>query len=87
MLTIREGRPDDAEGITRIHLIGWQRGYADLMPAAYLARRVAEEPERTAQRRTHRRDLRDHVDAISVLFDHARETAHLTFDALQAFQH
>jgi ribosomal protein S18 acetylase RimI-like enzyme len=53
VLTIRDGRPDDAEGITRIQLIGWQRGYADLMPAAYLARRVAEEPERTAQRRTH----------------------------------
>jgi ribosomal protein S18 acetylase RimI-like enzyme len=53
VVTIREGRPDDAEGITRTHLVGWQRGYADLMPAAYLARRVAEEPERTAQRRTH----------------------------------
>jgi ribosomal protein S18 acetylase RimI-like enzyme len=53
MVVVRPARPDDAEGITRIHLTGWQRGYAHLMPAAYLARRIAEEPERTAQRRTH----------------------------------
>jgi ribosomal protein S18 acetylase RimI-like enzyme len=53
VLTIREGRPDDAEGITRIHLTGWQRGYADLMPAAYLEGRLTQEPERIEQRRTH----------------------------------
>ena len=53
MVTVRPARPDDAEGITRIQLTGWQRGYADLMPAAYLARRMAEEPQRVAARRTH----------------------------------
>jgi GNAT superfamily N-acetyltransferase len=53
MVTVRPAFPADAEGITRIQLIGWQRGYADLMPAAYLARRAAEAPERTAQRRAH----------------------------------
>ena len=53
MVTVRPAAPDDAAGITRIHLTGWQRGYADLMPAAYLARRVADEPARVAQRRAH----------------------------------
>jgi ribosomal protein S18 acetylase RimI-like enzyme len=53
MVTVRPARPDDAEGITRIHLIGWQRAYAHLMPAAYLAGRVAEEPQRVAARRAH----------------------------------
>jgi hypothetical protein len=28
------------------------------------------------------RNLCDHVDAIAVLFHHARETTHLTFDPL-----
>jgi ribosomal protein S18 acetylase RimI-like enzyme len=53
MVTVRPAAPDDAEGITRIHLVGWQRGYADLMPAAYLERRIAEAPGRIAQRRAH----------------------------------
>ena len=53
MVTVRSAGPDDAEGITRIHLTGWERGYADLMPAAYLARRSAEEPQRVARRREH----------------------------------
>jgi ribosomal protein S18 acetylase RimI-like enzyme len=51
MVTIRPASASDAEAITRIHLAGWQRGYAGLMPAAYLARRVTEAPARTAQRR------------------------------------
>ena len=34
MITVRPARPDDAESITRIHLSGWERGYADLMPAS-----------------------------------------------------
>ena len=53
VITVRAAGPDDAEGITRIHLVGWQRGYADLMPSAYLAQRIAEEPARTASRREH----------------------------------
>src|SRR5690242_4081726 len=53
MVTVRPARPDDAEGITRIHLIGWQHAYADLMPAAYLAGRVAEHAQRVAARRAH----------------------------------
>ena len=53
MVNVRPAGPDDAEGITRIHLIGWERGYADLMPADYLARRTAGQPARLAQRREH----------------------------------
>jgi len=53
MITVRPARPDDAEGITRIHLSGWERGYADLMPASYLTRRTAEGPARVVQRREH----------------------------------
>ena len=40
-----------------------------------------------AQRGAHRRNLRDDVDAIAVLLDHAHETAHLAFDPLQPFLH
>src|SRR6266545_1121925 len=36
------------------------------------------------QRRAHRRDLRDDVDAIAVLLHHAGEPAHLAFDPAQA---
>jgi ribosomal protein S18 acetylase RimI-like enzyme len=53
MITVRPAGPDDAEGITRIHLSGWERGYADLMPASYLTRRTAEGPARVVQRREH----------------------------------
>jgi len=53
MITVRPARPDDAESITRIHLSGWERGYADLMPASYLARRSAEGAVRVVQRREH----------------------------------
>ncbi len=38
-----------------------------------------------AQRRAHGGNLRDDVDAIAVLLDHAREPAHLSFDPLQPF--
>ena len=40
-----------------------------------------------AQRRAHRGKLRHHVDAVAILFDHAREPAHLAFDPLQALEH
>jgi ribosomal protein S18 acetylase RimI-like enzyme len=53
VITVRSAGPDDAEGITRIHLYGWERGYADLMPASYLARRTAEGAQRLVQRREH----------------------------------
>src|SRR4051812_27841523 len=36
-----------------------------------------------AQRRAHRADLGDDVDTVAVAFDHARQAAHLPFDALQ----
>jgi len=36
-----------------------------------------------AKRRAHRADLRDDVDAIAVVIDHARKPAHLTLDAAQ----
>jgi len=37
------------------------------------------------QRRPHRADLRDDVDAVAVVLDHAGETAHLALDAAQSF--
>ena len=36
------------------------------------------------QRRAHRRNLRDDVDAVAVLFHHARQAAHLAFDPVQS---
>ena len=50
MLTIRPG-PDDAEAIARVHVHGWQAGYAGIMPAEVLVRL---NPAAWAQRR---RDL------------------------------
>ena len=38
-----------------------------------------------AQRRAHRADLRDDVDAVAVVLDHAREAAHLALDAVEPF--
>ena len=40
-----------------------------------------------AQRRAHRGDLRDHVDAVAVLFDHTGKPANLPLDPLQALEH
>ena len=40
-----------------------------------------------AQRRAHRRELGDDVDAIAVVLDHAREAAHLALDPVQALEH
>lgn len=37
------------------------------------------------QRRPHGGDLGDDVDTITILLDHARETAHLALDAAEAF--
>lgn len=51
MLTIRREEPDDAEAIARVHVHGWQAGYAGIMPAEVLARL---NPAAWAQRR---RDL------------------------------
>ena len=39
------------------------------------------------QRGAHGRKLRYDIDAVAVIFDHARKTAHLTFDPPQPFQH
>jgi P-type Cu+ transporter len=39
-----------------------------------------------SQRRAHRRDLRDDVDAVAVVFHHAGKPAHLPLDALQALE-
>ena len=38
------------------------------------------------QCRAHGGDLRDDVDAVAVLFDHARETAHLAFDPVEPLE-
>src|SRR6185437_13421167 len=38
---------------------------------------------RAPQRRAHRRDLGHNVDAVSVVLDHAGETANLTLDTAQ----
>jgi P-type Cu+ transporter len=40
-----------------------------------------------AQGRARSRELGDDVDAITVIFDHARETTHLPLDPLQALKH
>jgi P-type Cu+ transporter len=42
---------------------------------------------RATQRGAHRGELRDHIDAIAVPLDHAREPAHLAFDAIEALEH
>lgn len=39
-IAVRTARPDDAESLARIHTVAWQQGYAGLMPADFLARRV-----------------------------------------------
>jgi hypothetical protein len=45
---------------------------------------LVEEPEPDAlQRLRHRDDLREHVDAVLVVVDHALEAAHLALDAAQ----
>ncbi|WP_433118748.1 N-acetyltransferase family protein [Micromonospora sp. CA-246542] len=38
MLTIRREEPDDAEAIARVHVHGWQSGYAGVMPDEVLGR-------------------------------------------------
>ncbi|MEU1605063.1 GNAT family N-acetyltransferase [Micromonospora matsumotoense] len=38
MLTIRREEPDDAEAIARVHIHGWQAGYAGIMPTEVLVR-------------------------------------------------
>ncbi|MDH6460513.1 GNAT superfamily N-acetyltransferase [Micromonospora sp. A200] len=51
MLTIRREEPEDAEAIARVHIHGWQAGYAGIMPDEVLRRL---NPVAWAQRR---RDL------------------------------
>ena len=38
------------------------------------------------QRRTHGADLRDDVDAIAVVLDHAGKPAHLAFDPVEPLE-
>ncbi|SCF40261.1 GNAT family N-acetyltransferase [Micromonospora mirobrigensis] len=38
MFTIRREEPEDAEAVARVHVHGWQAGYAELMPAEVLRR-------------------------------------------------
>ncbi|MEU8298328.1 GNAT family N-acetyltransferase [Micromonospora sp. NPDC048909] len=38
MLTIRSEEPDDAEAVARVHVHGWQAGYAGIMPDEVLRR-------------------------------------------------
>lgn len=37
---IRRAEPEDAAGVARVHTLGWQQGFAGLLPADFLARRV-----------------------------------------------
>src|SRR5690348_13608980 len=39
-----------------------------------------------AQRRAHGADLRDDVDAVAIVLDHARKPAHLALDAAQPLE-
>jgi GNAT superfamily N-acetyltransferase len=57
MVTVRPAGVDDAEGITRVHIRGWQWGYAGLMPAPYLAALDQTEARRAEQRREHLANL------------------------------
>jgi GNAT superfamily N-acetyltransferase len=50
-VTVRSAVPADAEGITDVHLHGWEWGYADLMPAGFLAARAQTRVERIEGRR------------------------------------
>ncbi|MGK5673560.1 N-acetyltransferase family protein [Micromonospora sp. URMC 106] len=38
MLTIRREEPEDAEAVARVHIHGWQSGYAGIMPDEVLRR-------------------------------------------------
>ncbi|MER7332412.1 MULTISPECIES: GNAT family N-acetyltransferase [unclassified Micromonospora] len=38
MLTIRREEPEDAEAVARVHIHGWQAGYAGIMPDEVLRR-------------------------------------------------
>jgi hypothetical protein len=40
---------------------------------------------RTAQRRAHRRNLRHHINAIAIVFDHSRNATDLAFDTIEPF--
>ncbi len=42
---------------------------------------------RTPQRRSHRGNLCDNVYTIAIFFYHARQAAHLAFNAVQSFLH
>src|SRR6202050_692465 len=42
---------------------------------------------RAPERGTHGGELRDDIDAITVVLDHARQPAHLAFDAFEALEH
>ena len=41
----------------------------------------------TAQSGTRRRELRDDVDTVAIVLDHARQPAHLALDPLQPLEH
>ena len=41
----------------------------------------------TAQGRSHRRNLRDNIDAVAAIFNHAGKTTHLALYAFEPFQH
>ncbi|GAA3741980.1 GNAT family N-acetyltransferase [Micromonospora maritima] len=77
MLTIRREEPDDAEAIARVHIHGWQAGYAGIMPDEVLRRL---NPLAWAQRR---RDLGtadpDHPFTTLVAEDDGLVTGFTTF--------
>jgi ribosomal protein S18 acetylase RimI-like enzyme len=46
VVVVREGRPEDAAGIARVHVDSWRTTYAGILPAAFLANLSYEQRER-----------------------------------------
>ena len=55
-MRVRVAQVADAEGMTSVHVRGWQAAYDGLMPAGYLAAMDPADPERVANRRRHLTD-------------------------------
>jgi GNAT superfamily N-acetyltransferase len=72
MATVRPADPRDAEGITRVHIHGWQWGYAALMPASYLGSLDETWTQRVERRRAHLGEGRE-VSPVFVATDSAGE--------------
>ncbi len=49
-MLLRAGTGDDARAVAEVHAAGWQTGYRDLLPAAYLDALPLTLEERTSGR-------------------------------------